>query len=202
MIFEKKYQRRHIAVSPSPHKKSTLLITNLLSALLFCSISIAEPIDTIESLMTAEEKELAGIGKLSETELTFLTKWLLTRSAKLNSTEGLPSSRSDLTDPGRTKAMETEIERRVANQLAERKVVEEKQKRSQTYLASIIGDFSGWQGKTILRLDNGDIFRQRGTSKYRHRESSRRVRVSRNWAGGWELEVLSSGKKIVVNKLR
>lgn len=202
MIFEKKDQHRHIAARPSAHRKSTLLVSNLLSALLFCSISIAEPVDTIESLMTEEEKELAGIGKLSKTELIFLNEWLLARSPKFNSTESRPSDTSNLQDSDQTGAIETEIKRRVANQLAERKVAREKQERGQTYLASIIGDFSGWQGKTTLRLDNGDIFRQRGTSKYRHRDSDRRVRVSRNWAGGWELEVLSSGKKIVVNKLR
>ena len=100
------------------------------------------------------------------------------------------------------KVIEAEVERRVAKELATRKQPAKAAVNTGPFEATLVGDFTGWRGKTVFRLDNGQIWRQRSSSQYRHRGSDQRVKFDKNWMGGWEMTVVSSGKSVLVSKVR
>lgn len=171
----------------------------LIPSLLLTSLAFANPsFEALESAMTAEERAQAGLSKLTKEELDFLNRWLAVRPVNIGGENVLPPAGNIDSE----EAIEVEVQRRVADKLAIKAASAKKAMRSQTYSATIIGDFSGWQGKTIFRLDNGEIWRQKGASKYRYQGSDRTVSLKQNWAGGWEMEVKATGKRVLVKKIR
>lgn len=181
-------------LTPAKMCRWFLLLSFLLSSLAFAN----PPFEALENAMTADEKAQAGLHKLTRNELDFLNRWLAQRTIMSKD----KSKVSVVEENESQEAIEFEVQRRVADRLATAAELAESAARSRTYSASVIGDFSGWQGKTIFRLDNGEIWRQKGTSKYRYRGSSQAVRLTQNWAGGWEMEVVSTGKRVLVKKIR
>ena len=171
----------------------------LIPSLLLTSLAFANPsFEALESAMTAEERAQAGLSKLTKEELDFLNRWLALRPVNIGGESALPPAGNIDSE----EAIEVEVQRRVADKLAIKAASAKRAVRSQGYSATIIGDFSGWQGKTIFRLDNGEIWRQKGASKYRYRGSDRTVSLTQNWAGGWEMEVKATGKRVLVKKIR
>lgn len=171
----------------------------LAPSLLVSSLAFATPpFEALEIAMTAEEKAQAGLNKLTRNELDFLNRWLTQRTIMYRD----KSEISVVEKNESQEAIEFEVQRRVADRLATAAELAESAARNRTYSATVMGDFSGWQGKTVFRLDNGEIWRQKDTSKYRYRGSSQAVRLTQNWAGGWEMEVVSTGKRVLVKKVR
>jgi len=108
-------------------------------------------------------------------------------------------------------AMEAEIERRVALEVsaaiakaAEEAAAEEAAEaaaRDEPFDAEIVGPFSGWSGKTVFTLSNGQVWRQRSGSNYRHTAQGQAVAVKKNFMGLWTLTVLSSGRTVGVYRI-
>ena len=108
-------------------------------------------------------------------------------------------------------AIEAEIERRVALEVnaaiakaAEEDAAEEAARvatRDEPFEADIVGPFSGWGGKTVFTLSNGQVWRQRTGSNYRHTAAGQTVAVKKNFMGLWTLTVLSSGRTVGVYRI-
>ena len=108
-------------------------------------------------------------------------------------------------------AIEAEIERRVALEVnaaiakaAEEDAAEEAARvaiRDEPFEAEIEGPFSGWGGKTVFTLSNGQVWRQRTGSNYRHTAEGQAVAVKKNFLGLWTLTVLSSGRTVGVYRI-
>jgi hypothetical protein len=108
-------------------------------------------------------------------------------------------------------AIEAEIERRVALEVnaaiakaAEEDAAEEAARvatRDEPFEADIVGPFSGWGGKTVFTLSNGQVWRQRTGSNYRHTADGQAVAVKKNFMGLWTLTVLSSGRTVGVYRI-
>ena len=108
-------------------------------------------------------------------------------------------------------AIEAEIERRVALEVnaaiakaAEEEAAEEAARvatRDEPFEAEIEGPFSGWGGKTVFTLSNGQVWRQRTGSNYRHTAEGQTVAVKKNFLGLWTLTVLSSGRTVGVYRI-
>jgi len=158
----------------------------------------------LEQAMTKEERSRSGVDSLSAEQRSFLNNWLQQHygTETTNLQAETDSSANKTVQTNDEQVIEAEVERRVADELALKAASAKKAVRSQTYSATIIGDFSGWQGKTLFRLDNGEIWRQKGASKYRYQGSDRTVSLKQNWAGGWEMEVIATGKRVLVKKIR
>ena len=107
--------------------------------------------------------------------------------------------------------IEAEIERRVALEVsaviakaAEEAAAEEAAEaaaRDEPFDAEIVGPFSGWSGKTVFTLSNGQVWRQRSGSNYRHTAQGQAVAVKKNLMGLWTLTVLSSGRTVGVYRI-
>ena len=165
--------------------------------------------ENIESVMSAEERVKSGVDTLTAEQRQFLNAWLkenygrrfetVAIRTKADERSELPEGRAKLeTKPG---AIDAEVDRRVAAKLADMRESKQTKESESAFESRLTGDFAGWTGKTIFKLDNGQVWRQRSSANYRHRGSDRRVKFKKNWMGGWEMTVVSSGKTVLVSKV-
>ena len=68
-------------------------------------------------------------------------------------------------------------------------------------LRRIPGHFTGWSGKTVFRLDNGEVWRQRFDDRYRTSLDDPEVEIVRNLLGYYELRVVKTGRRIGVTRV-
>lgn len=66
----------------------------------------------------------------------------------------------------------------------------------------IPGHFSGWTGKTIFTLDNGEVWRQRLPGIYKIKLENPVVEISKNLFGYYELRLVKTGRKIGVSRVK
>jgi hypothetical protein len=127
----------------------------------------------VKSLMTGEDFEASGLDKLSEAERDHLSGWLARYRA--GAVEG---PRPKATREEREKEQKIEI------------------------TAQVIPAFRGWDGKTMFRLDNGQVWQQRQAGKLRYSGSDFTVVISPNMLGGYVLRHEDSGRAIGVKRIR
>jgi hypothetical protein len=181
----------------------------LLSLCTATSSMAAPTFESLDKAMTADERVKSGIDSLTAQQREFLNSWLKARygePAQVEASEPdtaiVRTPATSVTTEADAQAIETEVERRVAAKLAATQTGKDNPKDDMPLEARLVGDFKGWTGKTVFRLDNGQVWRQRSASTYRHKGSDMRVRFEQNWMGGWQMEVLSTGKSVLVKKMR
>ena len=165
----------------------------------------------IEREMSAEERRATGVDSLSTDELDALNQWLIERFDQVQETvsaEVMEEVREKVLEEVReadAAEREAEIERRVAIEVeaAKQQIVEAPPEPpvSEPFEAEIVGPFSGWSGRTVFTLSNGQVWRQRSGSKYRHTAKGQAVAVKKNFMGLWTLTVLSSGRTVGVYRI-
>ncbi len=176
----------------------------------FTGPASASESENIESMMTDKELVKSGVETLTAEQRQFLNEWLKenyvrgTESVVTSTAEYEPSELSEQSVKLEATpiAIEAEVDRRVAAKLADKRESEQKKQLESSFEARLKGNFTGWTGKTIFKLDNGQIWRQRSSANYRHRGSDRRVTFKKNWMGGWEMTVVSSQKTVLVRKVQ
>ena len=166
---------------------------------------------SIEREMSAEERRATGIDSLSTDELDALNQWLIERFDQVQETvsaEVREEVREEVLEEVReadAAEREAEIERRVAIEVeaAKEEIVDAAPELvvSEPFEAEIVGRFSGWSGKTVFTLSNGQVWRQRSGSDYRHTAEGQTVTVKKNFFGLWTLTVLSSGRTVGVYRI-
>ena len=168
----------------------------------------AEP-GGLKDMMSPEERQKSGVDTLTAEQRQFLSEWLLenyTRNpAKVVSSPATApdtSPQQAASNEATADTIEAEIDRRVAARLADNRASEKKPASDSSFEARLTGNFTGWSGKTVFRLDDGQVWRQRSAANYRHRSTDMRVKFKKNWMGGWEMTVVSSGKTVLVSKVK
>ena len=203
-----------IGMSTFRRLKHQLASTTAIGITSFMMISngaaLALESDNIESVMSAEERLKSGVDTLTVEQRQFLNNWLKenydrrTDNVVTRTTEDEQSASTEqpVKLEATPEAIEAEVDRRVAAKLADKRESEKTKQSDSAFEARLTGDFTGWTGKTIFKLDNGQVWRQRSSANYRHRGSDRRVTFKKNWMGGWEMTVVSSGKTVLVRKVQ
>ena len=163
----------------------------------------------IEDMMSAEERLKSGVDTLTAEQRQFLSDWLRENYARnpakvVSSPATVPdtSPQQAASSEATADTIEAEIDRRVAARLADNRASEKKPASDSSFEARLTGNFTGWSGKTVFRLDDGQVWRQRSAANYRHRSTDMRVKFKKNWMGGWEMTVVSSGKTVLVSKVK
>ena len=189
---------------------STIAIGITSFMMIFNGPALASESDNIESVMNAEERLKSGVDTLTVEQRQFLNNWLKENYdrrtdnvvTRTTADEQNASTEQPVKLEATPEAIEAEVDRRVAAKLADKGESEETKQPDSAFEARLTGDFTGWTGKTIFKLDNGQVWRQRSSANYRHRGSDRRVTFKKNWMGGWEMTVVSSGKTVLVRKVQ
>ena len=147
----------------------------LLLALVASIAGAQEKFPGIENLMTAREFKDAGLYQLSDEELEMLNAWLVNYTA------------------GEAQVLiETNKEVQEARSSVDSDIV-----------SRITGDFTGWSGETVFRLENGQVWRQRLSGRYKYNgPPNPEVRISKNFMGFYKMTVSETGKSIGVKLVR
>lgn len=147
-------------------------LTPLALLLLISSgLSAEDQFPGVEKLMSEVQFEQSGLDKLSSDELQSLNNWLISYTAN-----------------------EAPTLRKVS---AEVKKVE----KETVILSRIDGEFNGWSGKTIFRLTNGQVWKQRLSGSWRYSAQSPQVEIKQNIMGFYVMRV-DNKKKIGVTRIK
>jgi hypothetical protein len=139
--------------------------------LLSSSLSAEDQFPGVEELMSEVEFEQSGLSKLSTDELRHLNNWLISYTAN-----------------------EAPTLRKVSPEV-------KKVEKETVILSHIDGEFNGWSGKTIFKLANGQVWKQRLSGSWRYSAQSPEVEIKQNFMGFYMMRV-DNKKKIGVTRIR
>lgn len=151
--------------------------------------------------LTVEEAARSGLNKLTAQELAYLEAWLSGQAAER---AGEPSVASvpptSVVSPSvpSTAAPATSSATAAADPF-------DKPKQPPRLVARVLPPFTGWEGQTEFRLDNGQVWRQRLPGRYVHKgglESPTEVVITRNFFGFFVMTVPASGRGTGVERIR
>ena len=149
------------------------LIIPLLFTVLSLPLMAAEGFSSLEEQMSGKEFTAAGLDKLTPAELTELNSWIRRHSlATLSTPTAAPATASSEveTDPRGLKS-------------------EEKEDRTPIN-SRIVGPFSGWDGQTVFKLENGMIWVQADKDKFFIKEvQNPAVTIEPAMFGKWRLSI-------------
>ena len=139
-----------------------------------CGVVRADGPD-IRKLMTPEEFDAAGLEKLSPQEIEALNRWIVRYTAH----EAPEVRRQDVVVKAEAaKVDDAGIKTRIA------------------------GAFNGWDGDTVFRLENGQVWKQRLEGRWSYHAESPEVELHKNLMGFWVLKVVEADKAIGVKRLQ
>ena len=144
--------------------------------LLLCSAAVSAEDEAkfpgVKGLMSAQEYEDAGLGKLTDAERQALDQWLIRYTAW--------QAPAILDTVEEVKEVEREFE----------------------LTAKIKQPFKGWSDSTYFYLDNGQVWQQRQSGRYYYSGDDTSVRISKNALGFHVMELEATGKKIGVKRIK
>jgi hypothetical protein len=143
---------------------SRVLILALFLLIPFAANALAQTqAPTLEERMSQTEFNAAGLDKLSPEQLKFLNDWI---QAKGVSEIGAPIKHRDGTSV-------------FYSSDSDRELVE----------STIAGEFNGWNGKTRVTLENGQVWEQAESGRGGYRLSSPKVKIKPMSFGSWLMYV-------------
>ena len=135
------------------------------------SLGAAEGFSTLEEQMTGKEFIAAGLDKLSDQELAALNAWIQSRT---------PETLAAASAGAASSALVTTEDRRGFDDDDDRERV----------TSRIVGRFSGWDGQTVFKLENGMIWEQVDKDKFYIKEIENPVVIiDPGMFGRWNLSI-------------
>ena len=126
----------------------------------------------LKKWLTDEQIEAFGLGGLTADQEQDLSDWFDDKLA--DATQGQEG------DPSQAHREETAAE----------------------FEATVMGEIDGWSGKGIFKLDNGQVWVQRGNERSNKRMSNPRVSIKQNFLGFYVMTFHSTGQKVRVKRRR
>jgi len=134
------------------------------------SVIAAEGFSTLEEQMTGKEFDAAGLEKLSPQELAELNAWIRKHSLATLATT-----------PAKTATVDT---------AASKEKDSDKDEERTTVTSKLIGTFNGWDGQTVFKLENGQIWAQKGKKKFHSEDiENPAITIEPGMFGVWRLHV-------------
>jgi hypothetical protein len=179
--------------------------------------------DPLDALIGADQAESMGLSKLSVEERAALARWIERRL------QGRPVPMSSPTvafafdgvtvqaqvvpagvatpaaATAPSAAMERQVDARAPVAIGsaaafglDQKIVDGDHKELR---ARILGEFTGWEGKTLFKLDNGQVWRQSTSGVYRHKATDPEVVIEQGLVG-YKLRVVETKRSIAVRRIK
>jgi hypothetical protein len=144
--------------------------------------------ETLREQMTDEQFARAGLDKLSDEELTYLSDWL---SGKVD--EEKEKVVNEIIPAGENRFGADEQIQRNVNRI----------RPEPTELVSRIpGPFDGWDGDTVFHLENGQVWKQSQRDKFSVRLEDPVVTIEKGILGAYFLSVEGFGSRVKVKRLK
>jgi hypothetical protein len=154
------------------NKKHTITAATALTFLICQEYTFAtDKFSGIEQMMDKSRFEAAGLDTLTPEQLQVLNDWLLEYTAN-----------------------EAPVVRRKSEKV--KKTIAETIIKTQ-----ISGSFTGWDGKTVFELANGQRWQQRTRGRYKAALNAPAVSIERNALGMYRMTVDESGRSVGVKRL-
>ena len=157
----------------------------LLSLTATLSVSAAEGFSSLEEQMTGKEFTGAGLEKLSQQELDQLNEWIRKHSvATLHTPKTETATVNSVED---TRGLKTKTD----------------DKERSTITSTLVGKFTGWDGQTTFKLDNGMIWAQADKDKFHTKEiKDPTVTIEPGMFGSWRLSVADFDEECKVKRIQ
>ena len=149
----------------------------LLVWLMFPLGLVAAPFSSLEEQMTREEFEASGLDRLTPQELARLNAWISRKVAGA----AVPAA----VEP------EPAQDRRGLKRVDARPIV-----------SRIAGAFTGWRGRTLFELENGQVWQQVGGGVFRVKLDSPEVIIEPAMFDSWRLKVKGYNASVKVRRIR
>jgi hypothetical protein len=158
--------------------------------LFILSIAFAQAADDevkpdVRKLMAPEDFKASGLDKLTDAERAHLSDWVgRYREGAISGPPVAPKPMSEQTE--------------------EEKVVTKEKREARKNLeivAKVVPRFRGWSGKSIFRLDNGQVYQQRMAGSLRYDGDDSTVIISRNLMGKYKMKHQGTGRTIGVKRI-
>ncbi len=155
--------------------------------------------------MNEAEFRAAGLHKLTDAELATLNRWLDKSAVPAKAAPAAPVASAPTpaapTQPTTAKTSQPPV-KEVTEFGREQLEVPVAAEVPTAITARLKGEFRGWDGNTIFRLDNGQVWQQRVGGKYRSSKlMDPEVEVEKG-RFGYYLKILSSGRSVGVKRIR
>ena len=154
----------------------------------------------IKVLMSAEEYQRTGLHKLNQEELRALDAWLRDHAGELDATAAsVPAAgaKAQAIPRAENAAQETAAADRAEENFG---FPEPRPSEEEAFAlnAEILPPFRGWSGKTVFKLDNGQVWKQRTSGHHTYTGDDRRVVISKNGMGFYEMRLLAADRSVGV----
>ncbi len=136
------------------------------------------PAGSIEERMSQSEFTQAGLDQLSPEQLTFLNQWLAAKQATAPTTAAVPIRKRD----GSVEFYPDEGDR-------------------QEVRSRIDGEFSGWNGRTRFKLQNGQIWQQAESGSRESGMNNPEVTIKPALMGSWLMHVRGCNCSVRVKRV-
>ena len=155
------------------------------------SAQAADSFSTLEERMTGKEFTEAGLGKLTNEELSTLNDWIRRHSIATLETAATPSAASAVSTG------QVEDIRGFENQPKDNA-------HNEDINSSIVGTFSGWRGiDTQFKLANGMIWQQvEADTFYVEPTENAEIVIKKGLLGGWRLSMVGYGSSVRVKRIK
>ncbi len=149
--------------------------------------------DRFSERLTAEERRAAGLGLLSPEQLSVLNS-LVQRDRQQGAGQAREQAKAELREQAKAELRE-EVKAEVRAQAkAEVRVEQQKQREAETrVLSRISGQYSGWDGATQFKLENGQVWRQAEPGVYYTKPVESPAVLIEKVFGSWRLYDQSGG---------
>ncbi len=171
---------------------------------------IAPP--SLKDLMPPEQYEAAGIDKLTGAEREALAAWLREYMDKNSvATTVVPAAMEPAVPAAPVAIAATPTEEVTSAEPASKALdknwgfsnpPEEKPAEPELLYANIEGSFRGWSGKSVFRLDNGQVWRQRRSGRFHYSGDDRRVVIGKNSWGFFEMRLIEADRSVGVSRVK
>jgi len=134
----------------------------------------------VKSLMTPEDYAASGLDKLTPAEREHLSEWV---------------------ERYREGAVVGPVVRKKPSEMNEEEKAEYQKEREAVIVAKVVPAFTGWSGKPIFRLANGQVWQQRQPGKLRYDGPDSTVTLTANFLGKYVLKHEDTGRGIGVQRI-
>jgi len=161
----------------------------------------------IQTLMAPEDFTASGLDKLTDAERAHLSEWVARYregAIKGPTVPGKQRKEAEAAQESPPVVAEESTPETTDEYPGGYKTSKEKKKEKKVkfeLIAKVIPEFTGWSGKTVFVLDNGQVWRQRTPGSMRYSDGDSNIIITRNLIGKFLMEHPASGRSVGVRRI-